>query len=332
MKFLYISNLVFEYKDAHAKVPTTDPVCWKECFEEGEFKNYKEVTLDFCNEFDLVMILLLPIHDALDKYLEIVQNPNRKYKTICYIDGPVGVQHSTSSEINKVKFFKIVRASDHILSYGEEARGYFEVISGGKPVHFVEMPYPVDYVKSLMTPVKDKALLISIGKGVANLRYDRNVTSSLGVFAKIQKKHPKARALILPAERNKEISGIYEEMFGAKNVLENEMVPWFEYVRRISPCYMGIHLDLLHTRGQYPLELAGLKIPCICSGSIAGRRLFPYTFLSNPWDVDTAAQLGIRLIEDKEFYRYVANYAFQVLDSYSFKNKRNELIEIIEGR
>ena len=113
--------------------------------------------------------------------------------------------------------------------------------------------------------------------------------------------------------------------------MELRMLPWMDYVRELSLCYIGIHLDTLFTRGQFALECAGLGIPCICSGSDAGMQLFPDTFVDNPWDVDRAVELGTRLIEDENFYESVSSKASETLVSQFSYEVINKQVREITG-
>jgi len=341
MNFLYISNLIVQYKNTRRLMVRSDPVCWIYAMR-GEFMNWKEVKIDELDKHDLIMILLLPIPEALPKYLQVVQSDVR---TIVYIDGPVGEQCAMMTVAQKDQYIKIIRQADYIFTYGEEADGYFKILSGGKEIHYVNIPYPVEYIRSIQTPLKDKGLAIEMAKGFGGRRCDRNTISSWGAFAGIQQKHPNVRAVAHPHHdpdntgESRVNASYMEEIFGIKIgreegvaedwFLELGMLPWMEYVQQLSPCYIGIHLDRCYTRGQFPLECSGLRIPCICSGSDAGRKLFPQTFLRNPWDVDKAVGLGCRLIEDKEFYSEVADYAEKILvEEFSYDVINGQVREI----
>ncbi|OHD15226.1 MAG: hypothetical protein A2Y38_04195 [Spirochaetes bacterium GWB1_59_5] len=344
MNFLYVSNSDWNARNPRQVMITSDPVGWIYAMR-GEAVNYKDVDLKELSSYDLTMILLLPIPEALNAYLNIVRS--KQSMTIVYVDGPVGLQCATMSVSDKVKFMDIMREADFVFTYGEEARGYFDILSGGKTVHYVNMPYPVEYIKSVQMQFKDKTnKIVALAKGFGCRRYDRNYISSWGVFARLQKEHPELMALAHPNHDpqgggEERANGTYiESVFGIDTgnneegqpkFLELRMAPWMEYVRELSPCFMGVHLDLLYTRGQFPLECAGLHIPCICSGSDAGRKLFPQTFISNPWDIDRAVDIGNRLIEDRTFYDEVCGYAEDRLTKEFSYKVINEQVRKITG-
>jgi len=345
MNFLYVTHQHCSHKNMRELTVTQSAVNWIYCLR-GEILNYKDIPGYDFKQHDVMMIFLSNLPETIDPYLQLVEK-HPCSKVIVYLDGPVGVHCNTMLPEEKTKYMQIIRKADYVFTWAEDADSYFEIMSDGKKIHHVNIPYPIDYIRSVQTNKKYKSeIAVEMGKGFGGRRYERNTLGSWGTFAALQKRFPDIRALAHPnhdpaGSGEQRVNGIYmEEIFGidtgtAKSgeskFLELRMAPWMHYVRELSPCYMAIHLDMLYTRGQFQYECAGLKIPCICSGSDAGRKLYPRTFLDNPFNIAKAIEIGTRLIEDEKFYEEVVEYAERkLIEDHSYEAVQHRVLEILD--
>lgn len=329
MRFLYVSHLTWDYKAVQAHVVTSDPVYWAFCFDEGEFRNVGEVTDAELEAADLVMLLLLPLPATFDRYLEIVRR--WPAKTVVYLDGPAGVQQNPLPILDKARYLEIARTARHVVTYGADYDGHFRVLLGGRSPAYVEFPYPVDYAAGCAKRLRDRGPVVALGKGICNVNEERNAACSIHVLADLQRLDPAARGLVHPAVPNRELSDAYHVLYGClpESVLELRMLPWQDYLRELATARIGVHLDPLRTRGQFPLECAALGVPCVCSGSVAGKHLFPWTWQRDPRNVDLACATARRLWTDPDFWTRVAAEARVRLESYRPEAKARQLLEAV---
>ncbi|MDO9465251.1 MAG: hypothetical protein Q7J67_08150, partial [bacterium] len=120
----------------------------------------------------------------------------------------------------------------------------------------------------------------------------------------------------------------YKELLDIDTIIEFEQRQWREYIKQQSICKIAIHLDTLETRGQYALDNACLRVPLVCSGSVAGKKLFPFTYLDYPRDVDKATKLAFRLIEDEKFRTKVIDYAWNKVNEYTYESIGKQFSQI----
>jgi len=268
MNFVYVTHQPSSHTNKHEFLVSQSSVNWVYCMR-GDFVDYRKLLdVDF-KKYDTAMIFFTNLTETIQPYLQFVErHPCRNI--IIYLDGPVGVHCATMLPLEKLNFMKVLRKADYVFTWAEEADSYFEVLTGGKPVHHVNIPYPLDYIKSIRKEKRFKnEIVIEMGKGYGGRRYERNALGSWGAFAEIQKRFPEVRALCHPnhdpnGSGEQRVNNSYmEEIFGMNigtskseqpMFLESQMEPWMHYVRKLSPCYMAIHLDMLYTRGQFPLE------------------------------------------------------------------------------
>ncbi len=310
-------------------------------------KHWNDITFEFCQQFEYVMFFMLTDEkpDKYKKCIELLTHPGREYKTINYIDGCVGWQHNPFSVENKLLYLQQANASDFVFHYGiPESEGYWRSIikdtnkerfierahpvEFAKKIHEIELPFPVDYVKLFGT---DKQVdLIVLGKGIKNINEERNVFSSFYIARKLQEKYGWGVLVFAPNPLPPEQKDYYYwEICGLKNVVEVPVLNWRHYIRVLSLAKIGIHLDCLETRGQFALDCACLKIPIICSGSVAGRKLYPDTWLAHCRDLNRAEELAYRLMDDGKFRTKVVNKCFAGVDDYSFASTRRKLFGIL---
>jgi glycosyltransferase involved in cell wall biosynthesis len=78
------------------------------------------------------------------------------------------------------------------------------------------------------------------------------------------------------------------------------------------------------------LDAAALGIPIITTASTGhGETLFPETTLAHEYDVDRACELGRRLLDDKDFYRAVAEYAQERITDYGVEKSVQRLLAVL---
>lgn len=325
------------YKFDQLSPKSSGVICFPLMFE-GDLYDYQNVTPEFIDEnYDFYMLWLISEPSKFAKFLQLLKGC-RKAKSIVFIDSPVGWQQNPLPLVYKKQFMDICSFADYRFCYAREneTKDYFEFISRGKKVWFTEYPYPFKTVQKYAKQKREFVILLP--KGLYNYMDERNAICNFAVFDNLTKKYPEIKAILhsnhLVTDKPQPHNAAYCELFrrDMKGIVkEYSMAPWERYLENISRTFLSVNLDCLKTRGQFALENAALKIPCVCSGSIAGERLFPKTFVKNHFDIDKATRLAVRLVEDRKFYTEVVDEAYSTLQSYySFPVMKKKIFKILE--
>jgi len=328
-----------------------DVAGWVKCVNDWRnttfVKKWQEITPQECENYQFVMLIVLPDQNPnkLHKYLSIVNKANRQYKVIAYIADVTGWQMNPFLPENKRLYMDILFGCDYVLRYNvPESESYWKAIMRDKPSHFFERAYPVDQGKNVMMITLPKAReyldqympdqknsYIFVGKSLKNINEERNVICSLYVAKKIQEKTGWGVVCFANNPLGKEKDGLYKAICGLENVVELPITRWIDYMKimRVLDVRIGIYLDSLETRGQVALDCACTKIPLVCSGSAAGYRLYPKTFVSHCRDIDKAVKMALKIIDDADFRNQVVDYAYNKVEEYSFASTKKNLEKVI---
>lgn len=340
-KFLFIHDIqqihIDKYPDRYMQNVSNWMRIFKNWQQTTETAHWADITPDYCDTFESVMVLLLCEPEGEKKYSKFVKTLSRikQSRKIVYADGPVGWQMNPHSLKMKKNYLDILSLADYIFCYGSaDSKSYWEVLSRGKPVYLVNRPYPIDFVKKKYSKAiheKHGSHTIVVGKSLQNINEERNAISSLAVASKAQQKYGYPITVFTPniIDPGKR-AFYYENLLNIKNITEFPQTIWRDYIQELSLCSYGIHLDCLETRGQFALDCACLGIPVICGGSVACQTLFPYTCLDYFRDVKRGCQLLFSLIEDSDggFKEQVVQYAWDKVEEYSFKSTGHRVQQI----
>lgn len=329
--------------------------CWLQCWDweagESECVAWDEAIVEHLSQFEYVMFWLLTEpgkqakYDAIYRLIKELRGVEGT-QTIAYADGPCGWGYQMNSLPLAMKpvFLGICRTADHMMCYGhEESRSYWRAIRNGDNFHVLERPHPVaaavqqelserwrtdptllDY--PWLVSAKDGGQIrgkvesgpfLALAKGLNNVNEERGIFSSLAVAKFAQKKFnltPICHTFNPIDDAQRET---YYNLVGLTGLREFPGRKWMDYLRDIAVCQVGVHLDVLETRGQFPLDCGCLGIPCICSSSVAGRKLWPSLYVSHPRDIDKACELVSRVMSDQEFRDNAVKYAQNKLWEYS---------------
>lgn len=97
-----------------------------------------------------------------------------------------------------------------------------------------------------------------------------------------------------------------------------------------ASAYFWLNLDPRFTWARYVLDAASLGVPIITTASTGhGETLFPETTLAHEYDIDRACELGRRLLDDKDFYRAVAEYAQERITDYGVEKSVQRLLAVL---
>ena len=115
----------------------------------------------------------------------------------------------------------------------------------------------------------------------------------------------------------------------ARSVIQSDPVffyrrtGWLAYLAQLAPARIIIDLNNRETVGRNALDCAALGIACVSTARTDMQaRLFPYTTLSDSWDVQGAYALCQRLLRDVCFYQQVIDYAAEAIQQFDVASFR----------
>jgi hypothetical protein len=319
---------------------------WMQCFTDWQtnclVKRWLEVTAEECQSFDFVLIKLIPDANPirLNKLLSVCTMPGRKYKTILHIDDVVGWQMNPMNVEAKKLYLDVVAAADFVVHFGQsETDGYWRAITKDKPHYNIVRPYAIQAGKDIrqrVLPKADKIIeenqlanrsLIALDKGLQNISEERNIISSLYIARKIQQRTnwsvlPFVTRFGLPADVKDDL---YWNVCELRSVVEIPTLHWLDYMKVLSYARIAVHLDCLETLGQFAIACACLKIPLICSGSVAGKLLYPDTYINNCRNVDAAQATAEQLLTNDSFRNHVIDFAYNAAEQFTAANTKVKL-------
>jgi len=338
---------------------------------QAECQQWHKVTPEECADFKYVMFWLLTEPSNGPKYqrmldvmrrVHLARGSTRHPITIAYADGPVGwgYQHNSLPLEMKRTFLALCREADFLFCYGRaDSMSYWRAVRGSDRVFELDRPHPFDvgmsaaikpgqkygkhadpaYLDIPWVVDEDKGRVltnaprgpfIALPKGINNICEERGIFQSLAV-AKYAQDEYGFTTILHTATPIDDYRPFYREISGLDKVVEMRIKRWPGYLLDLSRCMVGIHLDVLETRGQFALDCISVGIPAICSGSVAGQNLFPMIFVDHCRDIDLAKGHLDRLLTDEAFYRRVVAYAANRMQDYSHATVRRRFEEIVNG-
>ncbi len=218
----------------------------------------------------------------------------------------------------------------------EPSLPYFRALTGTR-AEFIGIPYPVESAAKYKVPFdarKKKAFLSSFltsryndylvarNPGLECFGFEQKIRRTvrrlyynLSEFGTLRKYHMLEKAAGLfsdPALK------IYPDLvFG-------------EYLRAISDSYLAVNLDYRYTWSRFVIDSAVLGIPMITTKSTGhGPVFFPETTIDNHFQIGRAIELRDRLLDDKDFYRHVADYPADKLEWLKHENMKAKLMDCL---
>jgi len=323
-------------------------VCCTDYMNNTYIRNWMEVTPEECEGYEFVLMVLLPEQnlEKINKQMSIITKPGRTYKTIVYIADVTGWQMNPFLPENKIRYMDILTNCDYVFRYNlPESESYWKAVMRDKPSYFIERAYPVEMIKDILAgkdAYAEKILAnsginidepyIFMGKSLKNINEERNMVCTLYVARQIQKSTGwKVVCFANNPLDPKDKDRIYKESCGLENVTELPVCGWASYMKILNTLNInvGIYLDCLETRGQVALDCAGTGIPLVCSGSVAGYRLFPHTFVKHYREIDDATEKAVKLCDDSHFKNKVVSYAQKGLAFYSFAQTKERIDAVL---
>jgi hypothetical protein len=222
---------------------------------------------------------------------------------------------------------------DGIMALTEEERQFYQTVLPSKPVVRVGLPFPVEKYESRYGHLRNSEREY-IGLGVGAADNDRNFISNLLVFQNLKLRYPDLQGVFLSVPHQLMPYCIYmADRFDG--VYIHQRTNMGEYLEILNRCKFVISLPDRNTPGRLQGEAAFFKIPVVGSDRLElQEELFPDTSVQ-PFALQDALELSLRLLEDTQWAERVADESYHVLtENYNYaksKEKFDELVKLIKG-
>ena len=119
------------------------------------------------------------------------------------------------------------------------------------------------------------------------------------------------------------VSGLYKDT----SLQIKPMAPLETVFTITGNSLLWINLDDRYTWGRNVLDAAALQIPVISTRSTGhAEEFFPETLVDDEFDIDTAINIGKRLITDEEFYKSVTDIPLEKFEHLSHESMKKTLL------
>mgnify|MGYP007012348047 CR=1 FL=1 len=291
------------------------------CYCGPAFDNdFYNLDYDYFNEFDIVMIALRD--ELIDVGLKIKKLASPK--VVIFLDAEI--EHFTCNMRRELQpgMIELLNVADAVAVLHDETIPLLKLLTT-KPVGLVGLPFPLERVRKICPPVQ-KTEEIELGSimGASWLRNRNglvNVTalSEIGMPGTVDIWHP---VEILYVESMREFVSIppirYRGAFG-----------WQDYITEANKSHLGLHLDFRLTWGRFPVDCAGVRMPCVAPSTLyTQKKLFPGLCVAY-YDLEHVKELVIRLVSESKFYEETVAYAESQLSFFSPQKTRERLFNLL---
>ena len=279
--------------------------------------------LEYLTKFDVVLVV---VHDysisAMSQLVTEAKGLKEKPIFLGTFGNTLEAFRKALKSQDALRHFKtfLDNCDAFVNCFHEAVSDYLTLYTDTPIVNFPHF-YPVEFAKTFFTSYDDKEKVIFVSGHTQRIDH----VFSLLVAKEIQARHPEYL-----------IEVIDRSMLNLEPLEDSrhEIVPflkWEDYLNHTSKTYMIVDMDNAWTLGRVPRDAAAVGTPCIGLNSAGQTSLFPDLACSDIIDSKRAVELGIKLIEDREFYEGVQGKALERLEAYSPENLAQRLNELVEG-
>ncbi len=323
-RFCFVNQFGDDYGWNGKEIPVVShKVCMMRAVD-GHVRDIRNMNYDFevLKEYD-VIIVNCSLHDWDALHSSEITNTTKMLEWTMalkelYSDKLIGITpEGTAGSVDRsnlytqTMWYAAVNIVDFLLIYEFSAASYYQSMTT-KPVWplYPYVPEKWAYENAVSGPSKEKIIMIGANDFIAG----KNTIGSLLAYKELKKKYPEIKAKLMfskSATRQDTIKFLKD--LDIKDVTLTRMGPWFFYVKYLSNCFLGLHLEQTITAGRFPLDCALVKIPCVSTYATSQQILYPKTTI-DCFDTFSAIEKCRRLIENQDFYDECVDYAKRQLD------------------
>ena len=293
---------------------TTGVESWVYAFG-GNYRNILETKPNDIRDYDII-IGNSESGKYLEHLLELIDNRQTNTKWVTLIEG-CGTDYLKPN----LYYRNLFDRSDLLNCINSHTLNFFRSLTK-TPVAYIGIPYPVAEIAKMSVPFEQRKKEIFLCSMMSVRINDYLAVFDLDLpLNGFEKRNPRNLRTILPLIKKYGSLKKSNLIDKAKNYYRDDnlkiargLVPE-DYFPNVAGMFFWINLDPRYTWSRFVIDAAALRIPIITTKSTAfGSELFPATTVDNEFQVEEALSLAIRLIEDKDFYRSVAEYPADKMD------------------
>lgn len=287
-------------------VPANEIRAWATAFEGDVHDGWEVTDGSRFDAYDLTMIELT--HPMLPVAERICQES--RTKVVGLTEGDL-MPHWPAPDLSR--YVQVLNMVDYVGIINAKAEGLMRALTQ-KPVVVIGIPYPVQWTKDHRRDRHNG--LVELGSPPPE-RYGIWNAAALR----------KARVPGICYHRGEEDATLAKELL--PDITLHPMTDWQSYFIHHSGNRIGLHLDGRSTWGRFPLDCAAAGMPCISTrGSQTQSILFPNLTLEY-YQIEEAAALVRRLLEDDRFYRDAVAHAEAHLSFFDLGPTRQRLLSAL---
>lgn len=299
---------------------------------KADYIGWKYLKEEDVSQYELIIANLNYLRQEYLKHAEILKKHNFSAKWVVLVEGDV----YDYLAINE-SFRFILNNADFVNVINKHTESYFQAQTK-KPCQYIGIPYPLEGIQKFTVPIEERNEQILLCSDPKKRNTDYLAASQLGLplfgFTEIYSRN------IQGITKNfKDNSSFFDKYIGVKQVQEfftspsivvEQTVDLTQIFNKIASKKLWMNLDSRYTWGRYILDAATLGMPIISTESTGHASvLFPETTIPNAFMIDTAVDIGNKLLSDKGFYSAVSSYATEQLKNYGLEDIPNKLLTSI---
>lgn len=281
---------------------------------QGTHVDHESVTLDDVNRHDIVICNtngLFKPKEAM-RYIRLAEQRRSEVRWVSLLEGDMR-DYMRPHDLVRRAF----DASDLVNCINRHATDAIQCLTS-TPVRYIGIPYPVEGVRSCMTPISERLRRVYVCAFLMKRWNDAIVARQLDM--PIDGYHVRMHRRLSELYRNwKRYGTMFDKGAPAHQALrtygemqlsvhpESRMAEYYSAMGRNA---LWINMDERYTWARYVLDAAALGVPIITTRSTGhGDVLFPDTTVETPFDVVDAVERSRRLLDDADHYADVSRHA-----------------------
>lgn len=281
---------------------------------KGTHVDHASVTLDDVNRHDIVICNtngLFKPKEAM-RYIRLAEQRRTGVLWVSLLEGDMR-DYMRPHDLVRRAF----DASDLVNCINRHATDAIQCLTS-TPVKYIGIPYPVEGVRSLATPIAERLRRVYVCAFLMKRWNDAIVARQLGI--PVDGYHVRMHRRLSELYRNWKCYGtVFDKSAPAKIAMsmysELDLTARPESRMAEYYCAMGrnalwINMDERYTWARYVLDAAALGVPIVTTRSTGhGDVLFPDTTVQTPFDVVDAVKRARRLLDDPDHCAHVSAHA-----------------------
>lgn len=281
----------------------------------------------------------------LEGYDIIIANTKNQIEHLFHLaeHRPVNTKWVTLIEGDALNYLKpqpyireLMECSDLIICINKYSENFFRKFTSTR-VEYIGIPYPAEGIRALSTPIEERRREIFLAPMMLSRWAEYFCAKDLDVplYGYEERLTRHRRTIVKNFWKYKSMDPLYlhkkvRDLYPEPNITIYRDEPLPVFFKHNGGAYMWLNLDQRYTWGRYVLDAAALQVPIITTRSTGhAENFFPQTMVENAFELDKAAELITRLLNDKDFYREVATIPIEKFDHLRPEIMKKELLNIL---